>query len=314
MSKKLWNEAEKQIIKEKYGCSSQEELMGYLPGRTWSAIKVQAASLNVKSDHCRLGSADLTWLLEDTYLTYYWMGFLMADGHFSKEGTIYVALSKTDKKHLEKLAKLCNVKNLYCKKDTHKGGGDLFVMSAGHKIVVDKLKEKFSISSRKTYEPCNISIENDDLFLAWLIGFIDGDGCIYKTKRMSYPAIQIAIHESWINNLQYISDRLKQITTIDVPRSYLTERPGMCHLSITNSRIVYFLKQKVIELNLPILDRKWSKIDLNKEITLNGRHQYFKLWEEGKTPKEISIELGVAIGTVYVMLSRYGKTRKTDNV
>jgi len=47
--------------------------------------------------------ADLSPLLNETLEAYYWMGFIMADGHLSKQNRLTVTLAIKDSDHLLKL-------------------------------------------------------------------------------------------------------------------------------------------------------------------------------------------------------------------
>ena len=95
-------------------------------------------------------------------------------------------------------------------------------------------------------------------------------------------------HSSWINNYSLIENFLydyfnmreyknKDLTKIN---SY-----GYCVLTISNFELVKRMKRKVLELNLPVLDRKWSKIDLELEQRGSLKYLYYhaanKLYEEG---------------------------------
>ena len=145
--------------------------------------------------------SDLSILLEDTPETFYWMGFLLADGHF-EEKRIIVGLSEHDREHLEKFAKYINYtgKLSVRKREPHNS----VYLSAMDSEVVVKLREKFDIKSNKTIEPPKtLKWIPDDLFLCLMAGFIDGDGSINESS------IRIKVHSVWFNILSEFCNRLK---------------------------------------------------------------------------------------------------------
>jgi len=128
----------------------------------------------------------------DTESKAYWLGFIYADGwiHESKTGSeLGIQLKSTDYQHLEKFnCDLCaNVEisfgekiivitnnplpsyTKYCKIRIH-----------SKEIVRDLIKH--NIFHDKTYNPSFPIIEDDKLFLHFIRGFLDGDGCISFSK------------------------------------------------------------------------------------------------------------------------------------
>ena len=55
---------------------------------------------------------------------------------------------------------------------------------------------------------------SDDLFISFLIGFIDGDGSIYKCKKNGRSII-ITSHKNWNPILEYWVYRLQKIFKIN---------------------------------------------------------------------------------------------------
>lgn len=188
---------------------------------------------------------NLSKLLLETLETYYWIGFILADGHISKSTRLRVTLAKRDKNHLIKLQKFLNVQELQENTQVSISGMD--------SKVIREFCNKFDIKSNKTYNPPNLSfIKNKDLLFALSIGFIDGDGCIDNQTNRSDCKLRIKCHSSWVNNLEFIYNIKSKINN-----------QGYAYINITNSILLKELKRKAIFLNLPILNRKWDKIDLS---------------------------------------------------
>lgn len=119
---------------------------------------------------------------------------------------------------------------------------------------------KFNITNNKTYQPCDLSDINDvDLFLSFLIGFIDGDGCIKKQYKRNDSLITIKLHSSWLHNLYFIKNKLCNIFNITMSDPKINSY-GYARLNICNSIILKNIKKFAIINNLPILTRKWDII------------------------------------------------------
>ena len=193
---------------------------------------------------------NLSVLLEDTPESYYWIGFLLADGHFS-EKRIVVGLGEHDKDHLEKFAKYINYggKLRIVKREPHNG----VYLAAMDTEVVEKLREKFDIKSNKTYNPPKtLSWVPEDLFLCLLAGIIDGDGSINES------CIRIKVHLSWLNIFKEFCKRL------DLPeKNVFVTKENYCVFYINRHNTNKIFKNIILNNSVPFLFRKWSNIIVN---------------------------------------------------
>lgn len=90
--------------------------------------------------------------------------------------------------------------------------------------------------------------------LSFIAGFIDGDGCLVNHH------IKIECHSSWKENLEFIGRFLKRSAFIEQYKiSYSMKGYVILEVGRKDSRII---KNKIILLNIPILNRKWDKIIL----------------------------------------------------
>ena len=123
---------------------------------------------------------NLSPLLLENPISYYWIGFLLADGHFGQKNILKITLSSLDKEHLYNLKTFLNIENILSERQ-----GKYLCLKAMDSNLVPKIKEKFDISNKKTYDPPkNLeSIKNKDLLISLIIGFIDGDGCIANKNK-----------------------------------------------------------------------------------------------------------------------------------
>ena len=202
---------------------------------------------------------DLSNLLNDTYETFYWIGFLLADGSFSNTRIIF-GLSAHDKEQLEKFAKFIkykqDIKIIYKKlKDKQFGFCSLSVQD---KIIVPQIINKFDIKSAKTYNPPqSINKWNRKLILALFAGFIDGDGSIIKKTNRKDAKLGIKIHSSWLHILEEFSN-------IIFNKNYCCiNKEGYAYLAIEEFPILRKLKLEILNLHIPLLERKWNNIDEN---------------------------------------------------
>src|SRR4051812_23073916 len=95
----LWKNNELEIIKEFYLSAPREKLLELLPGRNWPQIMDKARRLNVKRIVRKTIFADLSPLLSGSVESAYWLGFLLADGHFNKKNGLRLSISNNDKNH-----------------------------------------------------------------------------------------------------------------------------------------------------------------------------------------------------------------------
>lgn len=202
---------------------------------------------------------DLSILLNDDYETFYWIGFLLADGSFS-DVRLRFGLSEKDKEHVEKFAKFIkykqDIKIGYTKlKDKQFGFCSLSIQD---KIIVPQIINKFDIKQTKTYNPPHsINKWNRKLILALFAGFIDGDGSIIKKTNRKDAKLGIKIHSSWLHILEEFSN-------IIFNKNYCgINKEGYAYLAIEEFPILRKLKLELLNLHIPLLERKWNNIDEN---------------------------------------------------
>ena len=234
-------------------------------------------------------------LLNETPEAYYWLGFLLADGHFSKTNRLLVGLSDKDHDHLIKLSNFLGVNppTLSTNKQGY-GYTNLRVMDV---TTVAILKERYSIDSNKTYNPPILdSIKEDNLF-ALMIGFIDGDGSIKFQSGRTDCKLSVKCHSNWQNLLSFIFKVTVRINNA-----------GYAYFCISDNEKLRSIYRKVLKLGLPVMERKWSLIDLERV----SRYATSKIWQteaiqlykEGKNYKEIMQITGQKYITIYMAIHR----------
>ena len=234
-------------------------------------------------------------LLDKSLESYYWLGFLLADGHFSKNDRLVVKLQQTDKDHLEKLKTFLGVGKVTIRlsKFNHR----IAQYSIMDVATIRVLKERFEIVSNKTVHPPNLSNLTPEELFAVSIGFIDGDGSIQFQTGRTDVQLSVKCHANWRETLEYIFKTPVRINNA-----------GYAYFCIADNTKLRELKNNAIQLNLPILRRKWDKIDLNREsrleIAKRRLAQIKVLLHQGIKLSEIARQLDLKYTTAWQLLNR----------
>ena len=265
-----WTDDEIEYLKQNYGLVERDELVSSLRNRNYSAIVKKAKVLGVK--HCKFAckKSKLEILLEDNPITYYWIGFLMADGCFT-DRRIPLGVVTKDLEHLQRFLSYIDSTNSICAVT-----GNYHRVTITNISIVQQIREKFGISSKKTYEPRQIQkLPKNDLLFSLIVGFIDGDGSITKNKTFQKcHRLCVVGHSSWLKNFVFMSQFLHQHLGFDQPKrpAYIREvcvcfpqnenktTHQLSTFYINRKQILFKIKALADNLGLPYLQRKLGKI------------------------------------------------------
>ncbi len=283
---KIWTDEETIFLINNYQFGDKEFLQDKLQ-RSWGTICQKALSLKLKRLIFNPKNANSIKLINETNEAYYWLGFIMADGHFSNNGQLQINLSIKDLEHLKKFAKFVEYKKELIKPSIDIGYGEI------KKWLIDK----FNISNNKTCNPCILTNMFNDSFFSFIIGFIDGDGHINKRGYLT-----IVCHKSWLNNLNYMVKYLKNgnYTGGKINKS------GLALVTLTDIKRMNEIKSKIEDLKLPVLTRKWERIKStrNEKIEIYKK-KCFDLFNKGLTPKHILKETNISKSFIYKQFKIY---------
>lgn len=301
-----WTTEEDNILRNNYQLRKQD-LLHLLPNRTPAAINIHASKLGLKKQHNEYVQSNLAILLEENPISYYWMGFILADGHISNNKRLIITLAIKDKHHLKKLAQY-----IHWKKIIYDYRKTKCTINPQDKYYIQQLTQKFDISHRKTYYPPATFdwIQSNDLFLALFCGYIDGDGQIRHQWKRKDCCISIHIYSSW---QQLLDECIKRLNTIYNTQSPLGRigKDGYYNVNITNSVIIHALKKFAIQQQLPILQRKWQKIDttrISKQvIAQQNANKILQLYQQNTNNTKIAQLLNVSRQYVGTQLYRMRK-------
>lgn len=292
---KLFKEYEILYLKENYPIERKEKIINKL-NRSWGVIQKKAFQLGIKRKiHESKNNGKFSILLNDTPITYYWLGFLIADGHFNKNGYITLNISKYDLKHTNKFRHYLGLEK---RNDT--------LVSLSDKITFNKLSEMFKITSNKTSEPCDLSylFDKPDLFFSFIVGFIDGDGTINKEGY-----IRIKCHHNWLDNI----DKMLYFISNGIYNKPKLNKENFCVGHLSSIQVTKNIFKKIKKLNLPILERKWNRIPMcklsKKELSIKIKKVCFDFFDLGLNIKEIIEKTKYSQSQVYKQKKEYNIKR-----
>lgn len=288
---KMWSKKEVEFLKNYYEKSEKNFLLNHLK-RSWSSIVNKAFLLNLNRKNC-----DIEKLMDESLDSYYWLGFIMADGHFSKTNQIQINLNIEDLDHLKKFSHFINY-NKELKKPN---------IRVCFTPIKEWLVNKLNIKNNKTYYPCSLDNMNGDKLFSFVIGFIDGDGFINKKGYIS-----IKCHSSWLNNL----DVMVKFITGKPQSNVKINSENLALVTITQYDIIKNIKNKIIELNLPVLKRKWDRVNdknMSKQLKREKLDEIcFENFNNNMMPKELVKLVDISSSFIYYSYKRWETIKKRD--
>ena len=191
---------------------------------------------------------NLNILLNDSLISYYWIGFIIADGSFYKH-RFELSVSEKDILHLLKFKNYINGPDLKFRETTKS-----YRLAFSNKESILKFMDFCKLSYYKTYNPCSINFIdnlNDDQKLALIIGIIDGDGTIQFNGSKNARVISIFAHKNW----EHFYNKLLPNWSIKSIRN-----SNCIKCSIYKHEILLKFKEFINKYSIPVLERKWEKI------------------------------------------------------
>lgn len=262
---------------------------------------------------------NLEVLLEESPESYYWTGFILADGSVSKEGLISISLSKKDEDFLNNFSNFVNARKCYDLKDYQN------IFSAGavrisvyNNQIVTKFIEKFDIDQNKTYRPPNLSWINDkNLFISLFAGYCDGDGSMQysesKITKTGASAIRFHVHASWFPFFIWMNDCFLRYYNKKAGKPKIG-KDGYLRWDIIDFSLIKQIKKDLKELKLPIMDRKWSlvKDDYLTKNEIRDLDLLKIIPNIDKKYEEISEITGIGHSRVTRLIKYYNETNNID--
>lgn len=244
-------------------------------------------------------AANLSLLLEDSYESFYWVGFIMADGCFH-DNRLTITLSIKDKYHLQKFADFIEYSIPLIDTDAKTSFKSKNVDAS------PLICKKFDLKPAKTYNPPK-TIKNFpiDLQYCLLAGFIDGDGNIQNQSggRKDY-SLRIKNHSSWINILTEFNELIDGTSDFTEIKN-----SGYAQLTISNTDILKEFRKKIESYNLPLMRRKWDKIDYNYQSRTSDvlilRNNILEDFKNNISTKEVALKYNTSYANAYRIRKKY---------
>lgn len=261
-----WTEEEFEILKNYWGKIKIEKICQLLPRRTRSTIYKNAWKLQLKGNSSlahRIYSLNENFFEIPNILNSFYAGWIAADGcickHSENKISIQICIQHKDIDLISDFQK--NIDwggNLYLG-DNNRGIGKnaqkVIRMSVCSKKLSEDLQKNFNITSRKTFTLGAPNLTNKDLILAYIAGYIIGDGGFSLRKLNGKLTPQLYV----CGNYDFLV-WLKQQLDIYFPSnqlSSLTKNHSIYQWSTTGKRATEILRY-LYQLPTPKLQRKWT--------------------------------------------------------
>lgn len=253
------------------GSYSYEDMSKFFPGRTRKALIGRVEKLNIRNNKYEVNvkySFDKDYFKEITLTKAYWGGLFCADGCIRKSNNSYYfswSTAEKDKNHIELFSK--QIKSTYPIKSKFSPGFSQIKKFKQFYIAIpraiywkDDLNKHFGIVPNKTkrFPPPSLSKISEKL--AYIKGYIDGDGSLYVSKNQPNN-LSICFSSCnkdiliWIKNTfeELNIPKLRRLKNPDIT-SELNENCFYYSISGFAAAILYEL---MFKLETPKLDRKW---------------------------------------------------------
>jgi len=242
---KKWQEKEIQYLSENFGKIKARDIAQTL-GRSFDAVHKKAQSLNLIGDQGinRKYSIDEEYFKIPNIENSYWAGFIAADGCVTG-GYLKIMLQLPDIIILERFKTAIKYdgpiyidkKRNRCSLEIHK------------KSIISDLYNIWSITERKslTFKPPAQNL-NDECFISFVVGIIDGDGSIYFEKN-SYLRISLLGTKDL---LEWIKNRLQINSSL--------QKTGNIYKLRYSGKYANIFISKINNLKHTFLERKWLRV------------------------------------------------------
>lgn len=245
----------------------------YFPDRTASSLQARQKILGLTNDHIyRKNFFDETFWDSPNLLNSFWAGTMAADAGIGEcDGcpqSLNWEISVVDEPYMDefiKNIKFTGEKKHYSKKTKNGTISNTVKIGVHSREWVDILGNNFNITPRKANRISIPDHFSEDLKMAWLIGYINGDGCIYLSKEIFHQGkMQIQFGIGFTSACKSIVDWITDFSN----KKYIPIRNKLRKTRVTQGVAPYYhtkisgqsAVQMFIHLSqydVPVLERKW---------------------------------------------------------
>lgn len=273
VSKRKLPQEQLDLIRSEYPCGDLDILSQKL-GKSKHAISELARKYGIKREIDITRNGSLLPLFGKDLVTFYWLGFIAADGYISKNGHLMVSQAEKDKDTIYKFAEFLG-SSVYCyesKTNPFIENSTTYRVNVSDKKLGRKIREMFGLlpDQKKTYTSIKIDfIDTEDQAMAFLIGYLDGDGSLNgKTYR-------VECYQTWYDTFKELVSKLPKFMhdKISLSIKYKKSHDKDYCIMRTNTSGGDYLRDFVKKHSLPASDRKFSLLCRIVEIPSLSDHQ-----------------------------------------
>lgn len=225
------------------------------------------AEQNIYTNASRAYSVNHLYFDELNLINVYYIGFFAADGYVpEKRNTLDISLSAVDKEWLFELKDNIQSKAPVREHTTNKGFQIAsFAFSSKH--ILDRLKE-FGIVNRKTYIGSSMKNIPNELKLAYIKGFFDGDGSFSWNKKTLQGTFKICskTQDILVEFKDFLLDYFDNQFNMNI---YTLHRQDKILYSLECSTIPsLMILDEMYHLRTPFLARKYKNFKAFKQFRL----------------------------------------------
>lgn len=277
--RKIWVNDDIEKLKELCRQNIQFEKIAKILNKTPSSCSQKIYKLGILKpfSNKRYSYNENFWLPNP--ISCYFAGFSAADASLSFGGKVYefkICINKRDVCLLHKFKEQSSFTGPVKLRPISIHSGEMCCLSVHSKRWFSDLNKYYNITPRKTFTLQPPNLDDFYLKLCFLIGFIDGDGCIYysdkgnrafiKINGASYPMIK------WCYDLLYeVIEKFSPLTKTTA----LMVKEGKYHALSINNKQAAFLIKFLSFFPVPKLERKWTQPKVVEYIN----------WIENKNPE-----------------------------
>ena len=250
--------------------------------RSIYAIGGRARQLHLSNDIMesqKKYSVNEDFFADKNILSCYYAGLLAADGNVSLNGSrLHFGQIAPRKKFVENMVKDLEYTGvIYKTKKKKKKHKDAYRITISSKKIISDLDRNFNITPKKslTLKPPSLK---GDFAIAFVMGYIDGDGCIGVFNKGQKPLVMVCGTKKvveWIKNVLYSCTEPIYNRERKLYQAYKKgkKKKNTYTFEISGARAVcLFFHAK--RLNLPGFHIKWDKIE--KLLKRTGNDYFFR--------------------------------------
>lgn len=268
-----FSKKEDRLLKKYYGTISEKKLRAlYFTDRPPKSLGHRAKILGIHSSREQVSKNHRKYSINDNYFTKYtlnscyWAGFLAADGCLRDSNEMVLQLNNQDVKQLELFKN--HISSTHPIKSCPNNMSKLVWASGNMK---KDLINNFNVTPHKTFTLKPPPIKDWNFKLAFLIGLIDGDGCITKTivkpKIWTYEKLTFSIFATH-DILVWMTDIFKKIQkNINIKSDHLYRHTKTHAAFQASSYEMFQILKKLNNINVPKMQRKWDKVSEFNYVT-----------------------------------------------